>query len=52
MRQPIRKGRPGNARTLDPTGNLVVVEPYRFVRDPMICGVALLLIAQALVWGS
>jgi protein-S-isoprenylcysteine O-methyltransferase Ste14 len=42
----------GTLAPWDPTLNLVVVGPYRFVRNPMISGVALLLVGQALVWGS
>jgi protein-S-isoprenylcysteine O-methyltransferase Ste14 len=47
----VRIGR-GTLAPWDPTHNLVVVGPYRFVRNPMISGVTLLLIGQALVWGS
>ena len=47
----VRVGQ-GTLAPWDPTRNLVVVGPYRFVRNPMISGVALLLIGQALVWGS
>jgi protein-S-isoprenylcysteine O-methyltransferase Ste14 len=32
----------------DPTRNLVAVGPYRFVRNPMIIGVALMLFGQAM----
>lgn len=35
-----------------PTQNLVVVGPYRLVRNPMISSVALMLAGQALFWGS
>jgi protein-S-isoprenylcysteine O-methyltransferase Ste14 len=35
-----------------PTRNLVAVGPYRFVRSPMISGVTLMLVGQALLWGS
>ena len=31
---------------------MVAVGPYRFVRNPMISGVALMLAGQALLWGS
>ncbi len=36
----------------DPPRHLVVRGPYRFVRNSMISGVALLLLGQALLWGS
>jgi protein-S-isoprenylcysteine O-methyltransferase Ste14 len=42
----------GTLAPWDPTRNLVASGPYRFVRNPMISGVALLLIGQALFWGS
>jgi protein-S-isoprenylcysteine O-methyltransferase Ste14 len=42
----------GTLAPWDPTRNLVAVGPYRFVRNPMISGVALILIGQALLWGS
>ena len=42
----------GTLAPWDPTRNLVAVGPYRFVRNPMISGVAFLLIGQALLWGS
>ena len=42
----------GTLAPWDPTRNLVVVGPYRYVRNPMISGVALILIGQALLWGS
>jgi protein-S-isoprenylcysteine O-methyltransferase Ste14 len=35
-----------------PTRTLVAVGPYRFVRNPMIIGVALMLIGEALLCGS
>lgn len=47
----VRVGQ-GTLAPWDPTRNLVAVGPYRFVRNPMITGVALLLIGQALIWGS
>jgi protein-S-isoprenylcysteine O-methyltransferase Ste14 len=47
----VKVGR-GTLSPWDPTRNLVAVGPYRFVRNPMISGVALLLIAQALLWSS
>lgn len=42
----------GTLAPWDPTRALVAVGPYRFVRNPMISGVALLLIGQAVWWGS
>lgn len=42
----------GTLAPWDPTHNLVAVGPYRFVRNPMISSVALLLIGQALFWVS
>ena len=42
----------GTLAPWDPTRNLVTVGPYRFVRNPMISGVALMSISQALFWGS
>jgi len=42
----------GTLAPWDPTHNLVAIGPYRFVRNPMISGVALVLIGQALLWGS
>ncbi|MCG3120925.1 MAG: hypothetical protein ALAOOOJD_03820 [bacterium] len=42
----------GTLAPWDPTRNLVAVGPYRFMRNPMISGVALLLIGQALLRGS
>ena len=47
----VRVGQ-GTLAPWDPTHNLVAVGPYRFVRNPMISAVALLLIGQALLWGS
>jgi protein-S-isoprenylcysteine O-methyltransferase Ste14 len=46
-----RVGR-GTLAPWDPTRNLVAVGPYRYVRNPMISGVALMLLGQALLWGS
>lgn len=46
-----RVGR-GTLAPWDPTRNLVVVGPYRHVRNPMISGVALMLLGQALLWRS
>ncbi|MBI3242984.1 MAG: isoprenylcysteine carboxylmethyltransferase family protein [Chloroflexi bacterium] len=42
----------GTLAPWDPTRNLVAAGPYRFVRNPMISGVALMLTGQALLWGS
>jgi len=42
----------GTLAPWDPTRNLVAVGPYRYVRNPMISGVALLLIGQAFFWVS
>jgi protein-S-isoprenylcysteine O-methyltransferase Ste14 len=42
----------GTLAPWDPTRNLVISGPYRFVRNPMISGVALLLVGQALFWPS
>ena len=46
-----RVGR-GTLAPWDPTRKLVAVGPYRFVRNPMISGVAALLIGQAVFRGS
>ena len=46
-----RVGR-GTLAPWDPTQNLVALGPYRYVRNPMISGVASILIGQALTWGS
>ena len=42
----------GTLAPWDPARNLVAVGPYRFLRNPMISGVALMLVGQALFWGS
>ena len=42
----------GTLAPWDPTRSMVAVGPYRFVRNPMISGVALMLTGQALFWGS
>jgi len=42
----------GTLAPWDPTRRLVAVGPYRHVRNPMISGVALMLLGQALFWGS
>ncbi len=46
-----RVGR-GTLAPWDPTRNLVAVGPYRYVRNPMISSVALMLLGEALFWGS
>jgi protein-S-isoprenylcysteine O-methyltransferase Ste14 len=46
-----RVGR-GTLAPWDETQNLVSIGPYRYVRNPMISGVALMLVGQALFWGS
>ncbi len=46
-----RVGR-GTLAPWDPTRKLVAVGPYRFVRNPMISGVLMLLAAEALLLGS
>jgi protein-S-isoprenylcysteine O-methyltransferase Ste14 len=46
-----RVGR-GTLAPWDPTRHLVVAGPYRFVRNPMISGVALMLFGEAAFWGS
>jgi protein-S-isoprenylcysteine O-methyltransferase Ste14 len=42
----------GTLAPWDPTQKMVVVGPYRYVRNPMISSVAMMLIGQALFWGS
>lgn len=42
----------GTLAPWDPTRKLVAVGPYQFVRNPMISGVAALLIGQAVLRGS
>ena len=42
----------GTLAPWDPTRRLVVVGPYRYVRNPMISGVAMMLFGEALLWGS
>jgi protein-S-isoprenylcysteine O-methyltransferase Ste14 len=42
----------GTLAPWDPTTNMVAVGPYRYVRNPMISGVALVLIGEALLLGS
>ncbi len=42
----------GTLAPWDPTRNLVALGPYRYVRNPMIAGVALMLLGEALFWTS
>lgn len=42
----------GTLAPWDPTHQLVISGPYRHVRNPMISGVAMMLIGQSLFWGS
>jgi protein-S-isoprenylcysteine O-methyltransferase Ste14 len=42
----------GTLAPWDPTQRLVAVGPYRHVRNPMISGVLLMLIGEALLWRS
>lgn len=42
----------GTLAPWDPTTNMVAVGPYRYVRNPMISGVALVLIGEAVFLGS
>lgn len=42
----------GTLAPWDPTQHLVASGPYRYVRNPMITGVALILFGLALLWGS
>jgi protein-S-isoprenylcysteine O-methyltransferase Ste14 len=42
----------GTLAPWDPTRNLVALGPYSYVRNPMISGVALILLGEALIWGS
>jgi protein-S-isoprenylcysteine O-methyltransferase Ste14 len=46
-----RVGR-GTLAPWDPTQHLVALGPYRYVRNPMISGVALMLLGQAMFWPS
>ncbi len=46
-----RVGR-GTLAPWDPTRNLVAAGPYGYVRNPMISGVAAMLVGEALLWGS
>jgi protein-S-isoprenylcysteine O-methyltransferase Ste14 len=47
----VRIGR-GTLAPWDPTKRLVAVGPYQHVRNPMISGVLLMLVGEALLWGS
>src|SRR4051794_19366490 len=40
----------GTLAPWDPTRNLVAMGPYSYVRNPMISGVALILLGEALIW--
>lgn len=42
----------GTLAPWDPTQRLVAVRPYRHVRNPMISGVLLMLVGEALLWRS
>ena len=42
----------GTLAPWDPTQKLVVIGPYRHVRNPMITSVAMMLIGQSMFWGS
>jgi protein-S-isoprenylcysteine O-methyltransferase Ste14 len=42
----------GTLAPWDPTRRLVAVGPYRYVRNPMISGVAAMLAGEALLWRS
>jgi protein-S-isoprenylcysteine O-methyltransferase Ste14 len=42
----------GTLAPWDPTRKLVLAGPYRYVRNPMISAVAMMLIGQSLFWGS
>lgn len=42
----------GTLAPWDPTKQLVATGPYRHVRNPMISGVLLMLVGEALFWGS
>ena len=47
----VRVGR-GTLAPWDPTRNLVAVGPYRYVHNPMISGVAAMLMGEAVLLGS
>ena len=51
MRRFIREGR-GTLAPWDPPQHLVVAGAYAHVRNPMISGVVLLLVAESLILGS
>lgn len=42
----------GTLAPWDPTSNLVAVGPYRYTRNPMITGVATILVGEAVLFGS
>jgi protein-S-isoprenylcysteine O-methyltransferase Ste14 len=42
----------GTLAPWDPTRNLVAVGPYRYVRNPMITAVSLMLVGEAVLWAS
>ena len=42
----------GTLAPWDPPTNLVVAGPYRYVRNPMITGVALVMLGEAAIFGS
>ncbi len=42
----------GTLAPWDPTRNLVAAGPYQYVRNPMISSVALMIVGEALFWGS
>jgi len=42
----------GTLAPWDPTEALVVVGPYRYVRNPMITGVAVMLLGETILWSS
>ena len=42
----------GTLAPWDPTRKLVAAGPYRHMRNPMISGVATILVGEALIWGS
>jgi protein-S-isoprenylcysteine O-methyltransferase Ste14 len=42
----------GTLAPWDPPKNLVVLGPYRYVRNPMMCGMFILLVGEALVVGA
>ncbi|MCM3763089.1 isoprenylcysteine carboxylmethyltransferase family protein [Alkalihalobacillus oceani] len=42
----------GTLAPWDPTQKLVVLGPYRYVRNPMICGVLFILLGETVLFGS